>query len=61
MSWPRLGIWLSVIWGVVVWVAGEGLGAIFVGGGWLSGSPGSVIRYVARAMAGLWGLDALLQ
>lgn len=82
-TWARVGIWLSVIWGVVVWVAGEGLGAIFVGGGWLSGSPGSVILYVAaallllkpttwwdgnqaskwiaRAMAGIWGLDALLQ
>ncbi|MCL5116573.1 MAG: hypothetical protein M1272_05420 [Firmicutes bacterium] len=48
-GWRRAGLWLSVVWSLVIWVAGEGLGSILSGGSWLLGSPGSVLFYGAAA------------
>ncbi|PSR26840.1 MAG: hypothetical protein C7B47_09620 [Sulfobacillus thermosulfidooxidans] len=49
-TWRRVGLWLSVAWGLVVWIGGEAMGSLFSGGSWLSGSPGSVILYVLLAL-----------
>ncbi len=47
----RVALWASLVWGTIVWVWGEGLGSVFVpGGGWLSGSPGSVLLYMLAAL-----------
>lgn len=46
----RIALWLSLAWGLVVWIAGEGLGGIFVGGAWFTGAPGSVLLYMAAAV-----------
>ncbi|PSR20258.1 MAG: hypothetical protein C7B45_15720 [Sulfobacillus acidophilus] len=49
--WRRIGLWLSIGWGLVVWVFGEALGSIFVNGSWVAqGSPGSVLFYVLAAV-----------
>jgi len=49
-GWRRTGLWLSVGWGLVVWVLGEGLGGVLTGGGWLSGIPGSALLYVVASL-----------
>ncbi|WP_053960214.1 hypothetical protein [Sulfobacillus thermosulfidooxidans] len=46
----RIGLWISVFWGTAVWVGGEALGGIFVGGSILEGAPGSVLLYVLAAI-----------
>lgn len=48
--WRRFGLWLSVIWSVVVWVGGEAMGSLFNGGSWLGGSPGSALLYLLLAV-----------
>jgi hypothetical protein len=50
-SLTSLGLWLSVGWGLVVWVFGEGLGGIFAGGSLFTGAPGSALLYVIAALA----------
>lgn len=48
----RLGLWLSIGWGLIVWVFAEGLGGILTGdASFLAGAPGSALVYMA--MAGL--------
>lgn len=48
----RLGLSLSVLWGLVVWVFGEGYGGIFSAHtSLLMGAPGAVIIYVLLALA----------
>ncbi|HEX6544273.1 MAG TPA: hypothetical protein VF040_21130 [Ktedonobacterales bacterium] len=50
--WGRSGLILSVVWGVLVWYFGEGLGGLFVGSPtYLSGAPGSALLYVLLAGA----------
>ncbi|HVB08924.1 MAG TPA: hypothetical protein VNM16_00990 [Bacillota bacterium] len=49
----RTALWTSIAWGLIVWIFGEAMGGIFVGGGWLSGAPGSVLIYVIAAGAAL--------
>src|SRR5664280_2153510 len=45
--WSRAAGGVSVGWGLVVWVFGEGFGGIFGhGSSWLFGSPGAVLSYV---------------
>lgn len=40
--------WVSMLWGLLVWWFGEGFGEVLTGTGtFLSGSPGSVLLYVA--------------
>lgn len=46
----RRALWTSLVWGLIVWIAGEGLGGIFAGGGWLTGAPGSVLLYMVIAL-----------
>lgn len=48
----RIGLTLSIVWGLMVWVFGEGLGQLFSRGSSLLGSPGSALIY-ALAAAGL--------
>ncbi|MHB1611168.1 MAG: hypothetical protein ACYCT0_05695 [Sulfobacillus sp.] len=61
--WVKFGLWLSIVWGVAVWIFGEGLGSILTGSATaLSGAPGSVILYVWLAVLLLipdasWCLD----
>ena len=45
----RLALWISIGWGLIVWIGGEGLGSLLAGGSWFVGSPGSVILYVLAA------------
>ncbi|MDA8330110.1 MAG: hypothetical protein M0027_02665 [Candidatus Dormibacteraeota bacterium] len=46
----RVGLWSSVVWGVLVWILGEAAGGLLgPGASLLSGSPGSVLAYVAAA------------
>lgn len=45
------GLWLSIVWGLLVWVFGEGLGQILTGSAtFLTGAPGSVLLYVAASV-----------
>ena len=44
------GLWLSIAWGLAVWVFGEGIGGLLTGSPtFLSGAPGSVLLYVDSA------------
>lgn len=62
--WNHLGLWLSVIWSVLVWIFGEGLGGVLTGSATLlTGAPGSVALYGWLAVGLLvprsqWHLDA---
>ncbi|MCL4541306.1 MAG: hypothetical protein M1396_03050, partial [Chloroflexi bacterium] len=48
--WGTWGLWLSIGWGLLVWVGGEGFGGIFSGSAsLLTGAPGSVLVYVFGA------------
>jgi hypothetical protein len=52
----RAGLLLSIAWGMVVWVAGEGTSGVFTGNGTLfTGAPGSVFLYMAVAVFYLLG------
>ncbi len=43
----KVGLWLSIGWGMVVWVFGEGMGGLLSGSpSLLSGSPGSALFYI---------------
>jgi len=46
----RSGLWISILWGLFVWVGGEGLGGLLVSGSTqIMGAPGAVLVYVAAA------------
>jgi hypothetical protein len=46
----RAGLWLSVIWGAIVWLFGEGLGQVLTGSAtFLTGAPGSAFFYALFA------------
>lgn len=47
-SWVgRLGLWTSIVWGLAVWLMGEGLGGLLgPGASVISGAPGAVLAYV---------------
>ena len=49
----RAALWASIAWGLIVWVVGEAMGGMFVGGGWLTGAPGAALLYVAAAIVAL--------
>jgi hypothetical protein len=50
----RTTIALSIVWSLIVWVFGEGLGQLFTGHSLLlSGAPGAVILYALVAIA-IW-------
>jgi cytochrome oxidase Cu insertion factor (SCO1/SenC/PrrC family) len=45
--WSRLAGAVSVVWGLSVWVFGEGFGSMFSpGASWLTGVPGAALLYV---------------
>ena len=47
----RLGLLLSVVWGVAVWIFGEALGQLLTGSTtFLAGAPGSVAVYMVAAL-----------
>lgn len=49
--WGRIGLWLSIAWGLNIWILGEGLGGLLVGSATgITGAPGSVLVYVAGAV-----------
>lgn len=64
--WGRAGLLLSIMWGLIVWYFGEGLGGLFSGSPtYLSGAPGSAFLYVLLAGAlllpdSLWSSPRLL-
>ncbi|HVC21854.1 MAG TPA: SCO family protein [Candidatus Dormibacteraeota bacterium] len=46
----KAGLWMSIAWGLFVWVGGEGLGGLLLRGTTeLMGAPGAVLVYVAGA------------
>lgn len=47
--WRRTALWISLGWGLLIWIAGEGVGSLLAGGGWFVGSPGSAILYAMAA------------
>jgi hypothetical protein len=49
--WGKWGLWLSLGWGTLVWIGGEGFGGLFSGSASiLTGAPGSVLVYVFAAL-----------
>ena len=47
----QIGLWASIGWGLLVWVAGEFVGGLLTGGaGWLTGAPGAVLVYLLAAV-----------
>jgi hypothetical protein len=43
----KTGAWVSIVWGIVVWLCGEGAGALLTGNAsFYTGAPGAVILYV---------------
>jgi cytochrome oxidase Cu insertion factor (SCO1/SenC/PrrC family) len=46
----QIGLWASIGWSLLVWVAGELVGGLLTdGAGWLSGAPGAVLVYLLAA------------
>jgi cytochrome oxidase Cu insertion factor (SCO1/SenC/PrrC family) len=49
--WSRLAGAVSVVWGLSVWVFGEGFGSMFAPGtSWLAGVPGAALLYVVAGV-----------
>jgi hypothetical protein len=49
-KWFRFGAWVSIIWGVVVWFCGEGMGLLLTGvASFYTGAPGAVLLYILLA------------
>lgn len=47
----RFGLWLSVVWALIIWIFGEGLGNLFTGGAtFYTGAPGSALLYLILAL-----------
>lgn len=50
--WGRVGLLLSLVWGLMAWYLGQGLGGLFTGSAsYLAGAPGSAILYVLLTIA----------
>ena len=48
--WGATALWTSLVWGLFVWILGEGMGGILTGQASLViGDPGSVLFYMASA------------
>ena len=45
----RMGLWVSVIWGALVWLMGEAFGGVFGGSSYFDGFPGAALLYVISA------------
>lgn len=65
--WGRAGLVMSIVWGLMVWYFGEGLGGLFSGSPtYLAGAPGSALLYVLLASAlllpaSIWASPHLLR
>ncbi len=47
----RIALYVSLAWGIPVWIYGEGLGNLFASGAsWLTGTPGAVVFYILGAI-----------
>jgi hypothetical protein len=47
----KIGLWISIVWGLIVWVFGEGLGMLLTGSSnFYTGAPGAVLAYVVLAI-----------
>ncbi len=47
----KVGLWISIVWGTIVWLCGEGAGLLFTGGAsFYTGAPGAVFVYVLIAI-----------
>lgn len=47
----KLGLWISIVWGVVVWICGEGAGLLLTGGAsFYTGAPGAIVMYILLAV-----------
>lgn len=48
--WFRFGAYVSIVWGIVVWLCGEGTGLLLAGvASFYTGAPGAVLLYVMLA------------
>jgi hypothetical protein len=46
----KFGLWISIIWGIIVWLCGEGAGLLFTGNAsFYTGAPGAVLLYILLA------------
>lgn len=46
----KIGLWVSIVWGVIVWLCGEGAGLLLTGGAsFYTGAPGAVVIYMLIA------------
>ena len=46
----KTGLWISIVWGVVVWFCGEGAGQLLTGSAsFYTGAPGAVVIYILIA------------
>ena len=51
----RAGLYASIIWGLIVWIFGEGLGGLFTGtASFYTGAPGAVLVYVLISAFLFW-------
>jgi hypothetical protein len=56
----RWGLWISVAWGLVIWIFGEGFGMLASGSAtFYSGAPGSALIYVIIALFLLYYSDRI--
>ncbi|KUO94734.1 hypothetical protein [Ferroacidibacillus organovorans] len=44
--WGRVAIWASLVWALIIWVMGEGLGNLFSSPSYWNGSPGAALIYM---------------
>lgn len=56
----RFGLWLSIVWALIVWIFGEGFGNLFTGSAtFYTGAPGSVLLYLILALFLLYYSDSV--
>lgn len=57
----KIGAWISIVWGIIVWLCGEGAGLLFTGTAtFYMGAPGAVLYYSLPAAFLLMGERAKL-
>src|ERR1700690_1854804 len=58
----RFGLWISIVWGILVWLCGEGAAQLLTGSANLyTGAPGAVLIYVLLAALLLAGENVKTQ
>ncbi|KUO96825.1 hypothetical protein [Ferroacidibacillus organovorans] len=57
----RLGIWISLVWSLIVWAFGEAFGGILAPGtNFITGGPGSAFVYALMSALLLFGIEGWL-